>query len=163
MRRPFSNIAMALMVVGSVSACDDEPVAVSPGASGMEFQASVSGSPNDREAIQQIVDTFDQTWGNDAAAYAAQYGNVIDWVGPTAIVLTDPAAITALYTNLFAGFFAGTHRTSTIRRLTFLTGTIAVLDIDASIAGFGGALERNVLIKRGGEWTIYMHQQTLKQ
>jgi hypothetical protein len=162
MQSESRSVILALIAVALSSACSDQPVAVSHAAIQMESQASVTGSQRDHDAIQQIVDTFDQTWGNDAATYAAQYGNLIDWVGPFANVLTDPAAITALYTGLFSGVFAGTQRTSTIRKLTFLTGTIAVLDIDTNVQGVAGALERNVLIKRGGEWTIYMHQQTLK-
>ncbi|HEX6050676.1 MAG TPA: hypothetical protein VFZ21_15460 [Gemmatimonadaceae bacterium] len=43
----------------------------------------MSGSPRDREAIQQIVDTFDQTWGVDAATYALNTATPI---------LSDPPA-----------------------------------------------------------------------
>jgi hypothetical protein len=93
--------------------------------------------------------------------YAAQYGSVIDWVGPTGTILNDPDGITALYTFLFTNVFAGTTRISTIRNLTFLSGTIAVLDIETQVVGFGRALEKNVLIKRAGEWRILLHQQTL--
>ena len=93
--------------------------------------------------------------------YAAQYGSVIDWVGPTGTILNDPAAITALYTFLFTNVFGGTTRISTIRNLTFLSGTIAVLDIDTVVVGRAHALEKNVLIKRAGEWRILLHQQTL--
>jgi hypothetical protein len=57
---------------------------------------------------------LDQTWGSDPVTYAAQYGSVIDWVGPTGVILNDPAA-----------------------------------------------LEKNVLVKRAGEWRILLHQQTL--
>lgn len=124
-------------------------------------QANVPGSPRDVEAIQQIVTTFDQTWGSDAVTYAAQYGSIIDWVGPTGLVLNDPAAITALYTFLFTNVFGGTTRISTIRNLTFLSGTLAVLDIETEVVGLARALEKNVLIKRAGEWRILLHQQTL--
>ena len=124
-------------------------------------QLSIPGSPRDVEAIQQIVTTFDQTWGSDPVTYAAQYGSVIDWVGPTGTILNDPAAITALYTFLFTNVFAGTTRISTIRNLTFLSGTVAVLDIETQVVGRARALEKNVLIKRAGEWRILLHQQTL--
>ena len=89
-------------------------------------------------------------WGSDTVTYAAQYGSVVDWVGPTGTILNDPAAITALYTFLFSNVFAGTTRVSTIRNLTFLSGTIAVLDIETEVIGFARALEKNVLIKRAG-------------
>lgn len=153
------RIGAIVLAVAFASGCNDEPVAVR-GGTAPEVQASVSGSPRDVEAIQQIVTTFDQTWGSDPVTYAAQYGSVIDWVGPTGTVLNDPAAITNLYTFLFTNVFAGTTRVSTIRNLTFLTGTIAVLDIETEIIGRARALEKNVLVKRAGEWRILLHQQT---
>ena len=131
---------------------------------------TVNGSPGDRQAIQQIVDTFDATWAVDAAAYAAQYAHA-DWVGPNGANLNTATAILQLYTSIFP-IFAGSTRQSTIRALTFLTGTVAVLDIDARVTGNFPpfivpwqpntirALEKNVLVKRGGEWKIVQHQQT---
>jgi hypothetical protein len=139
--------------------CTDEPVAVAY-VTAPEPQASVTGSPKDAEAIQQIVTTFDQTWGSDPVTYAAQYGSIIDWVSPNGVIINDPAAITALYTGLFTGFFAGTTRVSTIRNLTFLTGTVAVLDLETEVVGIARALEKNVIVKRAGEWRILLHQQT---
>ena len=131
---------------------------------------SVSGSPGDRQAIQQIVDTFDATWAVDAAAYAAQYAHA-DWVGPNGANLNTAADILQVYVSIFP-LFAGSTRQSTIRALTFLTGTVAVLDIDARVTGNFPpfiptwqpntirALEKNILVKRAGEWRIVQHQQT---
>lgn len=153
------NIGAIVLAMTFASGCNDEPVAVG-GVTAPEPQASVTGSPRDAEAIQQIVTTFDETWGSDPVTYAAQYGSIIDWVGPSGLIIKDPAALTVLYTNLFTGFFAGTTRVSTIRKLTFLTGTVAVLDIDAEIIGIAGAREKNVIVKRAGEWRILMHQAT---
>jgi len=148
-------IVLAMTLVG----CNDEPVAVG-GVTAPEPEASITGSPRDAEAIQQIVTTFDQTWGSDPVTYAAQYGSIIDWVGPSGNIFNDPAALTVLYTNLFTGVFAGTTRVSTIRNLTFLTGTVAVLDIDVEIVGIARSREKNVIVKRAGEWRILLHQQT---
>jgi hypothetical protein len=153
------NIGAIALAMTFASGSNVEPLTVGPMASAA--QASIPGSPRDVEAIQQIVTTFDQTWGSDPVKYAAQYGSVIDWVGPTGTILNDPAAITALYTFLFTNVFGGTTRTSTIRNLTFLSGTLAVLDIETEVVGFARALEKNVLIKRAGEWRILLHQQTL--
>lgn len=153
------NIVAAALAMAFVSGSRVEPQIM--GEMVPAAQAKTPGSPLDVAAIQQIVTTFDLTWGSDPETYAGQYGNVIEWVGPTGVVLTDPDAITTLYTNLFNGIFAGTTRISTIRRLTFLSGTTAVLDIDTQVVGFARAREKNVLVKRGGEWRILLHQQTL--
>jgi len=163
--------ALLLVITSTVTACGDEHVAAPTRASAVEEpHASVNGSPRDRDAIQQIVDTFDRTWGVDAATYAAQYADA-DFVGPTGANLTTAAQILQLYTSIFP-VFAGTTRTSQIRALTFLTGTIAVLDIDTRVSGALPpfvtpwqpntlrALEKNILVKRGGEWRIVQHQQT---
>ena len=170
MRNHTSNAALLLFIVSAVSACGDEHVAAPARASSLEAHASVSGSPRDRDAIQQIVDTFDRTWGVDAATYAAQYADA-DFVGPTGANLTTAAQILQLYTSIFPAF-AGTTRESQIRALTFLTGTIAVLDIDTRVSGAlppfvtpwqpntVRALEKNILVKRAGEWRIVQHQQT---
>ena len=166
----------ALLAIIRAAACEQETLSLE--AAGLEQQtieAKVSGSPGDRAAIQDIVTTFDEAWtAGDPVTYAAQYADVAEWVGPTGLVLTDPAAITNLYTTLFTFVFPNTTRQSTIRNLTFLTGTIAVLDIDARGTGFQSlppgiipwqpgiirALEKNILLKRSGEWRIVRHQQT---
>jgi hypothetical protein len=175
----LSRAGLALFAIIAAAACEDEPLSPGAGQSGAEglaVEAKVEGSPRDRMAIQDIVSTFDEAWtAGDPVRYSAQYAGVDDWVGPNGAVLTDPAAITDLYTVLFAFVFPNTTRRSTIRNLTFLTGTIAVLDIDTRVTGFESlppgivpwqpgilrALEKNLLIKRGGEWRIVQHQQTL--
>lgn len=171
MQDHFSRAAVLLLLIGAAGACGDEPVAAPARASAVEAHASVSGSPRDRDAIQRILDTFDRTWGVDAAAYAAQYADA-DFVGPNGANLTTPAQILQLYTSIFPAF-AGTTRQSQIRALTFFTGTMAVLDIDARITGalppfvtpwqpgITRAREKNVLVKRAGEWRIVQHQQVL--
>lgn len=177
----LTRAVVALMAITAATGCNEEPF--HPGGSGggraagsgdLAMQASVNGGPRDHEAIQDIVNTFDQAWtSGDAVTYAAQYAGA-DWVGPTGAVLSDPAAITALYTAILTFGLPGTTRQSTIRRLTFLTGTIAVLDIDTRVTGFAApppgvvpwqpgilrVLEKNILQKRGGEWRIIQHQQT---
>ena len=171
MRTRHWKATLAALLVTAAGGCSDDPVAVPGNPTESEVHASVTGSPRDREAIQRIVDTFDQAWGVDAATYAAQYGDA-DFVGPGGENLTTAAGILQLYTAIFPAF-AGTTRQSQIRALTFLTGTIAVLDIDTRVSGAlppfvtpwqpntVRALEKNVLVKRGGEWRIVQHQQTL--
>lgn len=176
MSRILSRATLALLAIITAAACDQEPLSLE--AAGLEDQiveAKVSGSTRDRAAIQDIVTTFDEAWtAGDPITYAAQYADIADWVGPTGLVLTDPAAITNLYTALLTFVFPNTTRQSTIRSLAFLTGTIAVLDIDTRVTGFESlppgivpwqpgilrALEKNILLKRGGEWRIVRHQQT---
>ena len=167
--------ALASLAFAIAAACGDEPLSPTVQGDDLAMQAKVEGGPRDRAAIQEIVNTFDRAWTTgDPITYAAQYAGA-DWVGPNGAVLTDPAAITGLYQVIIGIVLQGTTRQSTIRRLTFLTGTLAVLDIDARVTGFTApppgivpwqpgilrVLEKNVLMKRAGEWRIVQHQQTV--
>jgi uncharacterized protein (TIGR02246 family) len=174
MSRTLSRGALLFLAFVAASACEDEPL--TPDTAPEEISASTAAITfRDRSALREIVRTLDEAWTDgDPVRYAAIYAGA-DFVGPDASVLTDPAAITDLYTALFTFVFPNTKRTSTIRNMTFLSGRIAVLDIDTRVRGFESlppgiapwrprvirALEKNVLIKEGGEWRIVQHQQTL--
>ena len=133
----LKRAGLALIAIVAVAACEDEPM--SPGASGVDefaVEAVVRGSPRDRAAIQEIVNTFDDAWTDgDPARYAAQYAGA-EWVGPDGTILDDPAAIRQVYDFVIGVLLAGTTRESTIRQLTFLTGTFAVIDLDVRVTGF---------------------------
>jgi hypothetical protein len=163
------NCLTLLLTSAALTACDEDPVSISSRASGVEPQANAVASPGDRAAILQIVETLDATWGIDAQTYASQYFGA-EFVGPTGNILNRDEDILLLYQTIFP-FFQNTTRQSIIRNLTFLTGTIAVLDIDTRVSGnlppfvtpWQGntvrALEKNILMKRRGEWSIVQHQQ----
>jgi uncharacterized protein (TIGR02246 family) len=170
--------ALALVTIGLTAACEDEPLSPAVGRTGMEQaseEAEIIGSGEDRAAIREIVHTLDEAWtAGEPVRYAAQYAQA-DFVGPNGAVLTEPEAITALYTTLFTFVFPNTTRRSSIRDLTFLSARSAVLNIDTRVRGFTSlppgivpwrpravrALEKNVLVKRRGQWHIVQHQQTL--
>jgi ketosteroid isomerase-like protein len=175
MSKMQTKYGLALLLAALTSACQDEPLTLpyADAAREVSAQASVTAGPRDHEAIQQIVNTFDAAWtAGDYVTYAAQYAGA-EWVGPNGQVLTNPADITATYQALFTQVLRGTTRNSTIRNLTFLSGTIGVLDIDTRLTGplppfivpwqpgILRALEKNILIKRGSEWQIVRHQQTI--
>lgn len=164
------GLGLGLLAVAAAAGCRDEVAGPEPAA----IEAAVAPSPANVAAMEAIVATFDAAWtAGDPVTYAEQYAGA-EWVGPTGAVQTDPAVITAIYTGILTFALPGTVRQSTIRSLTFLTGTIAVLDIDARVTGFGPlppgavpwqpgtlrALEKNILVKRAGEWRIVKHQQT---
>ena len=171
----LTRSGLALITIVAVSACEDEPMSPhAPGVDEVADQASVSAGRQDRAAILEIVNTFDEAWtGGDPVRYAAQYAGA-DWVGPDGTILSDPAAITQLYGFIIGVALAGTTRESIVRRLTFLTGTIAVLDLDVRVTSFEPAegvvpwrpgviraLEKHVLQKNAGEWRIIQHQQVI--
>ena len=181
MLRTPSRILVTLLVIVFVTGCNDDLVTNASEGSEAEanacamVQASPGGSPGDIASMNGLVAGLDQAWTTgDAVTYAANYA-AADWVGPNGAVLNDAAAIEGLYVFLFSTVLAETTRQSTIRSLTFLSGTIAVLDIDTQVTGYEvpppgvvewapgiiRAREKNILVKRGGEWQIVKHQQVL--
>jgi hypothetical protein len=175
MSRLLAKFGPAFLIAALTSACTDETLA--PGRTGETGElggpATANGSPRNDQAIRQIVNTFDQAWtAGDYVTYAAQYAGA-EWIGPDGTIDTDPASITKTYEVVLTQVLPGTTRHSIIRHITFLTGTIAVLDIDVRVTGpipgfivpwqpgIVRALEKNVLLKRGGEWRIVQHQQLL--
>jgi hypothetical protein len=163
---PINAVAATLLVM----ACNEPPTSAPTGELAAAAQASVAGSPGDLAAMEGIVATLDRTWGQDPVTYAAVYGNA-DFVAPSGLNLSSAGQILQLYTNIFPAW-AGTTRQSEIRRLTFLTGTLAVLDIETRVTGalppyvtpwqpgMTRAREKNILQKRAGRWEIIQHQQT---
>ena len=124
-----TRIGLVLLTISAITGCKDEPLTSTSitdlnGGSVSAIQASVTGSPVDRAEIQQIVTTFDQSWtAGDAVTYAGQYAGITDWVGPTGAVVKDPSSLIGLYTFVLTVALPGTIRQSTIRNLTFLSGT----------------------------------------
>lgn len=174
----FQLTSVFIVVPLSLVACGDNVTAPTEAsaASGRSTPVfAAAGSARDVAAIEAIVVTFDEAWtSQDPVTYAAQYAGAA-WISPAGVIQTNPAIITAIYTGILTvSPIAGSVRQSTIRSLTFLTGTIAVLDIDARVTGFTAAppgivpwqpgilraLEKNILIKREGEWRIVKHHQT---
>lgn len=168
---------LGLFAALAAAGCETDPAGPEAAAArteAREMVAAAAESPQNVAAIEAIVATFDAAWtGGDPVTYAAQYAGA-EWIGPNGAIQTDPAVLTAIYTGIILGALPGSVRQSTIRSLTFLTGTIAVLDIDARVTGFAApppgvvpwqpgtlrALEKNILVKRAGEWRILRHQQT---
>lgn len=174
----FQLTSVFLVVPLSLVACGENvtaPAAATAASGTSPPVFAAAGGARDVAAIEAIVATFDEAWTNqDPSTYAAQYAGA-EWISPAGVIQTNPAVITAIYTGILTvSPIAGSVRESTIRSLTFLTGTIAVLDIDARVTGFAApppgivpwqpgilrVLEKNILIKRDGEWRIVKHQQT---
>ena len=130
MRNQLARVFLTLLAIIPAAACDDEPLSPAHAGAPSEVETAAAdeqasiGGPRDLAAMEAIVNTFDEAWtAGDFVRYAAQYAGA-EWVGPDGTILTDPAAITGLYEFVIGTLFANTTRTSTIRRLTFLTGTV---------------------------------------
>lgn len=173
--RRHSALTVILGATLLAAACDDA------GSDGPMTAPSGGGTPaavtaqGQRDDLATLVAAFDAAWNaGDAGAYAALYAEDAQFINPLGVVLPNQGAIRAGHTFLFAGPFQGSTHESNVRRITFLTGTVAIVDLDVSVTGFvqlppglnatePGVLrsrERLVLVKRAGEWQIVMNQIT---
>ena len=181
MPRLHANAAAHLAVLLAfpvAAACSDDPTSGVPDASVTpEALADVTTNriPGDEAAIEALVAALDDAWAaKDAAAYAAPFSVDADIVNPLGGIQVGRSAIETQHVLLFNGLFAGSTQTLRVRRMTFLTGTLAVVDLNATLTGFAGTPPglpqaqpgavltrvRWVLQKRAGQWQILSQQMT---
>ena len=179
--RVASACAAAIAVGLLLGACDDTlPTAT----------ASATFAPSDSRAaavdhagpqhgyeagVAALASAWDAAWNaGDADALTALFVEDAEFVNGRGQIAVGWAAIRAQHAGLFAGPFQGSHTQSSIRRVTLLGGTSAVLDVDNSLTGFGAlppgviptlpgeqrGRHKRVLVKRGGTWRIALMQIT---
>ena len=121
-----------------------------------------------------IVAAMTAAWtAKDAAAYTAPYAEDLQVVNPVGALIAGREVFRAQHVFLFNGPFAGSTQTITVRDIQFLTGTIAIVQQDVSLAGYvslppglpstGGVVRTRVtwvVEKRGGSWQIVFQQMT---
>lgn len=131
-RRPIRS---ALLATALLLACNEQPLGSGSGESegyGGLQAASVAAESE----IQALADAQMAAWSTkDATAFAATFSTDARFLGPTGQVAEGRAAIRAQHAFLFAGPFAGTTETLQIVDIRFLTGTIAVVYLQAALAG----------------------------
>ena len=171
---PRDRQTLALLVAFTVG-CSDGTVAATDPVAPTRASASIGASPNQTDAIADLVAAATAAWtAKDAAAYAAVYSEDVVFIGPSSGILSGRDAVRQQHAFLFSGPFAGSTQTITVTRVQFLTGTIAIVDQNVALTGYAflpGALRptepgvvrtvvRWVIEKRGGTWEIVAQQMT---
>jgi uncharacterized protein (TIGR02246 family) len=161
----------ALLAVLSIAACDG----TSPTAAEASVSADVIATHGDTAAVTAVSAAWDAAWNaGNAAGIGALFVDDAEFVNGRGQVAVGATTITANHAANLAGPFRGSHTVGTVRRITFLSGTIAVLDVDNELTGFsslpGGAVptqpglnrgrHKRVLVKRSGEWRTVLMQIT---
>jgi uncharacterized protein (TIGR02246 family) len=181
-----SNAELAL---AATVACSDGG-SVAPMASGATAQMAPSfeksrgadavrrPNPIDDAAAIAVGKAFDDAWnGGDAVRLASLYDDNAEFVSIIGAIMTGRAAIQAQHAFLFSGPFKGSRSASRVRRLVYLTGTTAVLDLDVELTGYvslspgieptrPGVLAtrfKHQLSKHADEWRIATSQSTAIQ
>ncbi|MEO8564069.1 MAG: SgcJ/EcaC family oxidoreductase [bacterium] len=134
--------------------------------------------PSEDAVVIAVGTAFDNAWNAaDAARLAALYAERAEFVNILGSITTSRAAIQAQHAFLFSGPFKGSRSASVVRRLVYLTGTTAILDLDVELTGYvslspgirptrPGVLAtrfKHLLAKHGGRWFIETTQSTAIQ
>jgi uncharacterized protein (TIGR02246 family) len=130
--------------------------------------ADPSHAPDESE-IRLIVDEEVAAWNaGDAQAYARHFAVDGTFTNIYGMVFEGHDDFERRHAETFGSFFKGGTRRETIRRLKFIAPTVALVDVDTEVRGFGimpvgvptpadGVLRthlRQVLVKGQAGWTI---------
>lgn len=168
--RPMTMI-LVLVSLGILGGCSDGPTSTTPD----EAAVGQISSPEKIRRIESLKDAWDAAWAaKDAAAYASNYAVDADWIAPTGAIATGRDEIRARHESLFAGPFATSTQTTEVRRTVFLTGGLAMVDLDVALTGYSGlppGLQETapgvlrvrvkwILVQDRGSWIIFAQQIT---
>jgi uncharacterized protein (TIGR02246 family) len=172
----FSGAALALGLL--VGGCDSPtPIApTAPNAAVSDALDNVGPQHGDEAGVAAVAAAWDAAWNaGDSRAIAALFTDDAEFINGRGQIAVGPAAIYAQHAANLAGPFKGSHIEGQIRRITFLSGTAAVLDVDSQLTGFvslpAGTVptepgvqrgrHKRVVVKRGGVWKMALMQITL--
>lgn len=175
-------VSGGLLVMGLlIGACDGtspsapKTYAVGAPSASMSENADRNGPQGDSAAVRAIATAWDAAWNaGNAAGVAATFAEDGELINGRGGVASGVAAIRTQNAANLAGPFKGSWSRGTVRRITFLSGTTAVLDVDNELTGFvalpGGTKptepglnrgrHKRVLVKRAGEWRTILMQIT---
>jgi uncharacterized protein (TIGR02246 family) len=165
----------AILLAALVTACSsDAPTATR--ATPTAAQLAVGANNTQRtQSIEGLVAAVEAAANaGDAAAYASAFSEDVEVITLPGAIISGRAAYHAYSEAFFGGPFAGVDYDLTLRRVAFLTGTIAVVDLDLEVSGYTslppglqetepGVLcgrARWLVVKRGGAWQIVAVQFT---
>jgi uncharacterized protein (TIGR02246 family) len=175
--------AIAAVLVVLVSACSNDQDATGPqdASSAPGAQSSVFdgvGAVGQTEGISDLIAAQMASWAaKDATAYAATYATNAELVNPVGGILVGREGIRTAHAFLFNpvnGPFRASTQTLQLRRLTFLTGSLALVALDVDLTGYSflppglpamqpGLVRTRVTwvaVKRASGWEIFYQQMT---
>jgi uncharacterized protein (TIGR02246 family) len=178
-----SRIAAVLAVL-AVAACSDgsDPAgpegAVRAVAGESYVFDGVGAGHGQMKAIENLVAAQEAAWAaKDGVAYGATYAVNAEVVSPVGGLLVGRSGIAAQHVFLFNpanGPFRESTSTWQIRRVTFLTGSMAHVGLDVELKGYSSlppglpAVEPGIVrtkwswiaVKRGSTWEIFHQHMT---
>lgn len=171
---------LALLTAVAIAGCDRSPTAAAQSDDALAVPDAVAAKmatvPLEMErAILSLLHAWEASWASmDGNAYGANYAEDADFINPLGGILSGRQAIAATHVFLFNGPFAGSVQSGQVRRIVPLTGTLAIVDLDALLTGYvalppglgetaPGELAtraRLVVAKNGSRWEIIAQHLT---
>jgi uncharacterized protein (TIGR02246 family) len=176
MSRSFARSALLLALLASACSDPSKPTALaSAEAPDAQYSALAVNPPGQVAHIEALVGAATAAWAaKDAAAYAATYTEDAHFIGPIGNLIVGREALRVQHVFLFSAIFSQSTQTLEIRRIEFLTGTIAIVELNSALTGYFAlppglretepGIVRNVVrwvvVKHRGEWLILGQQMT---
>lgn len=129
----------------------------------------------DEPVIQKIVADQVVAWNKgDGVAWVQDFSEDADFINLRGDVFQGKAEITRRHVMILGAFFKGTHIEIKIRKTTFLSNTVALVETDQTVTGFKelapgitatspGTLVTHmkyVMVSHAGDWKIVAGQNT---
>jgi uncharacterized protein (TIGR02246 family) len=131
----------------------------------------VGPEQGDEAGVASVVTAWDAAWNaGDATGLAATFVDDAEFINAMGRLFQGADAIRAQHAITLAGQFLGTHTEGHIRRITFLSGTAAVLDVDNFLTRPASTTlpainqsgrHKRLVVKRGGVWRVLLFQNTM--
>lgn len=136
----------------------------------------VGPEQGDEAGVAAVVAAWDAAWNaGDAAGLAATFVDDAEFINAMGRLDHGAAEIRAQHAISLAGQFRGSHTEGRIRRMTFLSGTAAVLDVDNYLTRYEpiapgsttlraiqqSGRHKRLVVKRGGVWRVLLFQNTM--
>lgn len=169
-----------LALLLSAAACSQTPTAPPATHDGVEVTTAASAAlpgvpPGTAAEIAALLASWEDAWArNDGVAYASHYALDTEFVNPLGGVVPSRQAVQDVHVFLFGGPFQGSVQTATVRRMSALTGSLVLVDLNVLLTGYRGlppgltetapgkvwTRGRMLLGKNGGKWEILALQKT---
>jgi uncharacterized protein (TIGR02246 family) len=180
--RALLNAALAAVLFAGGCSNDSTKSAgpMSPGSAGNSADvvedAGQERGRGDDAAVAALVSAWDTAWNaGDPAGLAATFFEDAEFINAMGRLDHGAAEIQAQHAISLAGQFRGSHTEGQIRRITFLGGTAAVIDVDNQLTRFEpiapgsttmreihqSGRHKRVVVKRRGVWRVLLFQNTM--
>ena len=166
-----SALAVGMVVIGCSTKAAEPTMPLASRASVANDFDHIGPQQGDEAGVAAVVTAWDAAWNaGDAAGLASTFVDDAEFINAMGQLFHGAEEIRAQHAISLAGKFLGSHTEGHIRRITFLTGTAAVVDVDNSLTRAASATlpainqsgrHKRLVVKRGSEWRVMLFQNTM--